>query len=163
MSGKLIELNGKLLKSLYDHYGMNFDYEAGKQYASGSGYDNYGTGYANLIDVLVEWGYAEVIIPNTGERKGHKQVNLSFGVRDLILYNSSFDWKRCVYWVAVVPLWAVIPVGTAMIAHFLLSLSVFELNTQAAAVLTGLVSFVYVGLLGLAFLYRDHRKPPRNR
>ena len=162
MTKRLIELNGKLLKSLYDHYGMNFDYEAGKQYAGESGHDTYGTGYAALIDTLVEYGYAEVITPNLGERRGHKQVNLSFDVRDLISYNSSFDWKRYVYWMAVVPLGVIIPVGAGVVSHFVLSLSLFGLSTQAVAALTSLLSFVYIGLLGLAFLYRDHRRTPKN-
>lgn len=163
MAGQLIKVNGKLLKSLYSHYGMNFEYEAGKQYAcklSAYGGADMAYEYTTLIASLVDGGYAEVIKSNVGEHKGRERVNLSFDVRDLILYNSSFDWKRVLYWAGVAPLWLIVPVGAFIIIHFVLSLPLLGLSAAAVASLTGLVWFAYIGLIGLAYLWKDHRKPP---
>jgi hypothetical protein len=159
VSGKLIKVDGRLLKALYDKYGMNFDYEGGKKFAKDSGNDEFGMNYPALIDVLVEHGYGEMVVPNVGERKGYKQVYLSSSIRDLMTYNSRFDWKRAVYWTAVAPLWVIIPVGAGVIAHFIFS-TVFRLQAGTAAVLACLTLLVYVALLGFAYAYQDHRKPP---
>lgn len=158
MAKRLIKVNGVLLKALHKHYGLTFDYEDAKKFIEDAGFDVYGNQYSALIERLIEHGYAKAIIPNTGEHKGHKRIYLSAKIDDLVLFNNPRNWKRGVYWLAVTPLWFIIPVGVAVTAHSVLSL--LSLREVTNVTLTFLVTLAYIGLLGAAYLYQNHRKRP---